>query len=130
MTVLVLTAPDDCTADCVCAALDVRATAWIRMDLADFPDNLSLVTDGPGPGWSGYLVHRGRKIRLDDISAVYYRRPGPFGVPGEMCPRDRRFAVAETRQGLGGVLTCLSARYVNHPARIADLCFSGARPVR
>lgn len=120
MAVLVLTAHDDDTATRVCQALNVRGRDYMRMDLGDFPETLSFTTSGPCPAWSGWLSDGQRDLPVSDIEAVYWRRPTGFRLPGHLNEQQRRFAVAEARQGLGGVISCLSVPFVNHPARIAD----------
>ncbi|GAA1960173.1 ATP-grasp ribosomal peptide maturase [Amycolatopsis minnesotensis] len=118
MTVLVLTAPDDDTATRVCQALDDRGCAHARMDLGDFPKTLSCTATGPD--WTGWLSDGHRELRLSEIRSVYYRRPSGFRFPAHLPAQERRFAAAEARQGLGGLLFCLRVPFVNHPSRIAD----------
>lgn len=120
MAVLVLTAHDDDTATRVCQALEARGYGYVRMDLGDFPETLSFTASGPGPAWVGGLFDGQRDLPLSDIEAVYWRRPTSFRLPAHLNEQQRRFAVAETRQGLGGVLSCLPVPFVNHPCRVAD----------
>lgn len=120
MAVLVLTAHDDDTATRVCQALEARGRGYVRMDLGDFPETLSFTASGPGPAWSGLLSDGQRNLPLSDVEAVYWRRPTSFGLPAHLDEQQRRFAAAETRQGLGGVLSCLPVPFVNHPSRVAD----------
>ncbi|MGH3566548.1 MAG: ATP-grasp ribosomal peptide maturase [Pseudonocardia sp.] len=120
MTVLIVTAHDDDTATRVCDALHRRARDHLRIDLGDFPDTLSLSATGPDPGWTGTLHDGHRELALDDVEAVYWRWPTTFRMPDHLDPQQRRFAVAEARQGLGGIISCLPVPFVSHPARIAD----------
>lgn len=121
MTVLVLTAHDDETATRVCHALDDRGADHARMDLGDFPEKLSVTADlRSGSDWTGSLSGSGRDLPLAEISAVYYRRPSAFGLSVQMSAEHRRFAAAEARQGLGGLLSSLRVPFVNRPSRIAD----------
>jgi hypothetical protein len=41
--------------------------------------------------------------------------------------QQRRFAAAEARQGLGGLLSCLRVPFVNHPSRVADASLKPAQ---
>jgi ATP-grasp ribosomal peptide maturase len=116
MTVLVLTAPDDPTAEAVLSHLAVPA---IRMDTGDFPTALRLGARNTGTRWSGFLRGDHRAIDLDDISAIYYRRPTRFRFPDSLSSGDATFADAEARFGFGGVLSSLDALWVNHPASVA-----------
>jgi ATP-grasp ribosomal peptide maturase len=127
VTVLVLTAPDDDTATRVCQALDDCGCDHARMDLGDFPETLSFTATGPQPGWTGRLSDGQRDLRLSEITAVYYRRPTSFRLPAHLPAQHRRFAVAEARQSLGGLLACLRVPFVNRPSRIADAEFKPAQ---
>ncbi|MDA2807625.1 ATP-grasp ribosomal peptide maturase [Nocardiopsis sp. LSu2-4] len=56
-----------------------------------------------------------------DIEAVYYRQPRPFEPARGLSEAEARFASAEARFGLGGVLASLDARWVpGAPGRVAD----------
>lgn len=121
-TTLIITADDDTTADMVADALTDRGAKPIRIDMSDFPINLSVTsvigTDGI---WRGEVVTAdGAVLDLESIDAVYYRRPTRFRLPDYLSPSDRRFAEVEAHRGLGGLLAALPARWVSHPARIAD----------
>ncbi|MFE0807730.1 ATP-grasp ribosomal peptide maturase [Streptomyces sp. NPDC058848] len=122
-TVLVLTALEDVTADWVIAALNEREVPVVRADPADIGRRLTFgFRLGAGePAWSGPLRTESREVDLGEIGAVYYRRPTPYlDRFGELPRQQRRFAAAEARHGLGGVLRSLrSVRYVSHPAAVA-----------
>jgi hypothetical protein len=120
VAVLVLTAHDDDTAARVCQALAARGHDYVRMDLGDFPASLSFTASGPGPAWVGRLSNSQRDLTLADIEAVYWRRPTSFRLPAHLSEQQRRFAVAEARHGMGGVISCLPVPFVNHPCRVAD----------
>jgi len=122
MTVLVLTERTDTTADLVVRELNDRGAAVFRCDIAEFPTTLSLSARlDPGDArWRGRLRTAHRAVALEDITGVYFRRPTPFRLPEAMTAGERRFAAVEAKMGLGGVLTSLPCRWVNHPSRIAD----------
>lgn len=120
MTVLVLSAHDDDTATRVCQVIEQRGADCARMDLGDFPETLSFSATGPGPAWAGRLSDGRRDLPLSDIMAVYWRRPASFRMPAHLDGQHRRFAVAEARQGLGGLISSLPVPFVNHPSRVAD----------
>ncbi|MGH3900211.1 MAG: MvdC/MvdD family ATP grasp protein [Pseudonocardiaceae bacterium] len=121
-TTLIVTADDDSTADLVNDALAVQGGKAVRIDVGDFPISLSVTgTIGDDGIWCGEVVATdGTVLDLGTIDAVYYRRPTRFRLPDHLSPADRRFAEAEAHRGLGGLLTTLPARWVSHPARIAD----------
>ncbi|WP_416978826.1 hypothetical protein [Streptomyces sp. T028] len=81
---------------------------------------------GSGPG--GTLSTETRVLRLDDVRSVYWRRPTPYTADVAMPEQAARWAVEETRYGLGGVLASLpGAHYVNHPWRNRDAEYKPAQ---
>ncbi len=127
MTVLVLTrASVDGVADLVIAELNERGTPVVRLDPGDFPQNLTMSArlDPGRDSWRG--VWRGglRDLDLSTVRAVYYRRPGRFRLNPRMTPDGTRWADAEARAGLGGVLSSLRCTWVNHPWRNAIAAFA------
>lgn len=119
--VLVLTERCDATADLVVRELAARGAEVFRCDTAEFPLELTLAARlGSGIRWHGVLSTERRRLPLEEIGAVYVRRPTRFSLPEGMSPVEQRFAAAEARRGLGGVLMSLSCHWVNHPGRVAD----------
>ncbi|MGH3826087.1 MAG: ATP-grasp ribosomal peptide maturase [Pseudonocardiaceae bacterium] len=124
MTILVLTRSNDGTAGGVVAELERRGVAVVRADVGDFPLDVMLVASLAGHHeWRGSLSLAGKHLRLDEIQAIYYRRPTGFRLPDHLSPEQQRFAKAEARRGLGGLLLTLPARWVSHPSRVADAEF-------
>jgi hypothetical protein len=121
MTILVLTRPDDGTAGGVVAELERRGVAVVRGDVGDFPLDGTMVASLAGHHeWSGSLSLAGQRVGLDEVRAIYYRRPTGFRLPDHLSPEHQRFAKAEARRGLGGLLLTLPVRWVSHPSRVAD----------
>lgn len=118
-TVLVLTGADDPTADAVVTELKHRSARVVRMDTGDFPSALRLAARNDAEGWSGCLVGEHAKVHLAEVNSVYYRRPTRFRMPDGLSDGDAAFAAAEARLGLGGVLACLDALWVNNPMKVA-----------
>lgn len=121
MPILVIAARDDWPTDRVVKQLTMRGAEVFRMDTGDFPQRLSVAAriDQTQP-WVGGLFTGTRTLDLSDISAVYFRAPGPFTFPSEMSGPERRFAAAQARAGLGGIITALDGcRWVSHPAAMA-----------
>lgn len=140
---LILSELEDQTACRVRAALEDRGTCCTQWDVGDFPQRLLLAAStghgstghgstghgstGYGSTWAGRLGDSAETLRLEDIEAVYYRRPSEFRLPDGLSDEHRRFALAEARAGFGGLLVSLPARWVNHPSRIADAEFKPAQ---
>ncbi|QKV91907.1 ATP-grasp ribosomal peptide maturase [Streptomyces sp. NA02950] len=119
-TVLVIAARDDWPTDRVVKALTDGGAEVFRMDTAEFPQELTLAGRiDARQGWFGGLTTAHRAVDVADVSAVYYRAPNPFSLPATMSEPERRFAAAQARTGLGGVITALNCRWVNHPAAMS-----------
>ncbi|MDL4775315.1 ATP-grasp ribosomal peptide maturase [Actinomadura xylanilytica] len=123
-SVLVLTSPEDPTADRVAAELAVRGVPVARLDTAQFPIEISMTaTISSGDRWRGRLrsVGRGHDVLdLADVGGVYYRRPEQFVLDERMSAPERVFAYGEARVGFGGVVQALAgARWVNDPVAAA-----------
>ena len=118
MVVLVLTQWFDPTADHVISELNSRNVRVFRFDAAEFPLRLSLSAELGGNGWDGVLRRGTTKVTLSEVTGIYHRRPQGFEFPAQMHESERRWAAAEARMGLGGVLSALGC-WLNHPARIA-----------
>ncbi|MFJ5035546.1 ATP-grasp ribosomal peptide maturase [Streptomyces sp. NPDC088560] len=118
--VLIIAAADDWPTDRVVVELESRGLEVFRMDTADFPQRLTLGTRiDQGQAWTGDLTTEHRTVELARVGAVYYRAPGPFRFPEGMSGPEERFAAAQARAGLGGILSALECRWVNHPTAMA-----------
>ncbi|MEV6128111.1 ATP-grasp ribosomal peptide maturase [Streptomyces violaceusniger] len=118
--VLIVAASDDWPTDRVVVALESRGIEVFRMDTADFPQRFVLAGRiDQASGWAGELATEQRTVDLSRVGAVYYRAPGAFRLPEGMSGPEERFAAAQARAGLGGVLSALECRWVNHPTAMA-----------
>ncbi|MFE9886138.1 ATP-grasp ribosomal peptide maturase [Streptomyces scopuliridis] len=120
-SIVVIAARDDWPTDRIVKILTERGASVFRMDTADFPQRLTpAVRIDQAATWNGALVTSTRAVDLADVSAVYYRAPGAFAFPDGMSGPERRFAAAQARAGLGGIITALDrCRWVSHPAAMA-----------
>lgn len=121
MTVLVLTELVDPTADRVIELLNQRGVPMFRCDTSWFPMQLAVDAELVDGQWAGHLRTEHRQVELAEIRSVWYRHPTSFEFPSAMSAAERRHATYEAKFGLGGVLWSLPVRWVNHPARQADL---------
>lgn len=118
--VLIIAAADDWPTDRIVVELERRGAEVFRMDTADFPQRLALAGRiDQGQAWTGELTTEHRMVELSRVGAVYYRAPGAFQFPQGMSGPEERFAAAQARAGLGGVLSALACRWVNHPTSMA-----------
>jgi ATP-grasp ribosomal peptide maturase len=117
--VLVLSAPEDATADLVESRLKDRKVPVVPMDTGDFPTRMRLDARNDAGCWTGTLRTASTSVRLEGVRSVYYRRPTRFRLPPGLVSGDTAFALTEAKLGVGGVLTSLAVTWVNHPARMA-----------
>jgi ATP-grasp ribosomal peptide maturase len=118
--VLIIAAFDDWPTDRVVVELERRGIEVFRMDTADFPRRLTLAGRiDQRQAWTGVLTTGHRTVELSRVGAVYYRAPGAFQFPEGMSGPEERFAAAQARAGLGGVVSALDCRWVNHPTAMA-----------
>ncbi|WP_019809053.1 ATP-grasp ribosomal peptide maturase [Saccharomonospora halophila] len=123
MSILVLADEHDASADVMVRALEDRDAVVHRVDTAWFPRRLSIAAELAGGRWCGWLRTPHRTIDLDGITSVWFRSPRTYRFPDSMTGAERSFAHLEAKYGLGGVLTSLPVRWVNHPARVADAAY-------
>jgi glutathione synthase/RimK-type ligase-like ATP-grasp enzyme len=121
MTILVFSSLQDSHAPVVMRALTASAERVELLDLSDFPQHLSLAMEFEGGARRFTLARKGdARLDLADVTAVWWRRPQPFGLPSEM--RDaahRRFAHSESSTAFHGLYRALDAFWVNDPSRDA-----------
>ncbi|MFE7114014.1 ATP-grasp ribosomal peptide maturase [Streptomyces sp. NPDC057654] len=121
--VLVVTNLDDPTTDLVIEELHGRGVPVVRFDSGDFPTILSVTATLTCDGLGGTLTTPTRTADLSRIRSLYYRRPSTFAFP-HLDEQSARFAIAQARYGLGGIVASLpGCLYVNHPHRIGDAEF-------
>lgn len=120
--VLLLAERDDAEAGLVAESLGAYGVEVFWVDTADFPGSLDLIAT-PGAQHPGWLCSRDGEIDLALVRSVYRRSPALFGVDEGMSAPERRFALMEAVQGMGGALAALGCRWMNHPARVADASY-------
>lgn len=103
--VLVIAERLDASADMVVEQLNQRDVAVMRFESADFPQHITL-TAGHRPtaaGWEGVLTDEHRSVRLEDVRAVYYRRPGRPVIAGTVA---EPYATWAQNQADAAMLNC------------------------
>jgi len=115
--VLVVADATDPTADRVCAVLAARAARFFRFDTADVPQRLRLRAELGTTSWHGELVSAEDRVDLDEVGAVYVRRPRAFEPPAHLSAIECRYALGGILASLGGV------RWCNMPAHSADAAY-------
>ncbi len=114
--ILILSQVIDAHADYVAHVLNARGIEFWRLHTAEFPRRATLEAETDAQGrWHATMTVHGRTLSLDRVTSVWYRRPGLFEVAAELSPEQRRYALAESRQAIGGLLRSLDCAWVNHP---------------
>jgi hypothetical protein len=119
VSILILAAERDITADRMVSVLKAREVPFARIDTAWFPQAASLDPEFRDGRWVGSLEAAGRRITLEGLRAVWYRSPSALRFPDELSATERHWAMGEAKLGIGGILASLSARWVNSPNRNA-----------
>ncbi|MET9800527.1 ATP-grasp ribosomal peptide maturase [Streptomyces sp. NPDC006368] len=112
MTVLILTSPQDITADMVVGKLHERGVPLVRLDPADLPGEADMSAEYVKGDFHCFLSTQGRMVSSRALSSIWMRRPGE---PAAHAPEPSAWLSAETGQALYGMLYSTTARWMNHP---------------
>ncbi|MDX3613683.1 ATP-grasp ribosomal peptide maturase [Streptomyces europaeiscabiei] len=113
--VLVVTKELDPAADLVVDELTIRRVPVMRFDMGDFPLSMSLSVEHAAAPWTGVLADEYRSVRLEEVRAVYYRRPRLPAVSEGLQEPHRTWADEQALAGLLGTLYALPVTWVNRP---------------
>jgi glutathione synthase/RimK-type ligase-like ATP-grasp enzyme len=122
MTVLIVSSLADVHARAVIAALAERDEPVELLDLADYPGKLALTLAFDDNRRRFQLRRPGQgELDLETVRAVWWRRPGTFGLPATLRdPTHRRLALSETYTAFHGLFEAMDVFWVNPPARDAS----------
>jgi len=115
--VLIISPESDWSAQRIAEALDRRGTRCEWFDPSTFPMRAGLSVTLSG-GWRAAFART--DLPWEQMTAVLYRRPRDFQFPEAMSEPERRFARAQARVAIGGVLGSLPVRWISHPSALAD----------
>ncbi|MBM9506910.1 ATP-grasp ribosomal peptide maturase [Actinacidiphila acididurans] len=107
----------DASADMVVDQLNQRGVPVMRYDAAGFPQSISLSAthEAAEAGWRGVLDDGHRSVRLEDVRAVYYRRPGRPVIAKTVAGPYAAWAQHQADTALLNVVSALPARWINNP---------------
>jgi MvdD pre-ATP grasp domain len=80
---------------------------FFRFDTADVPQRLGLRAELGTTSWHGELVTAEDRVDLDEVGAVYVRRPRAFEPPAHLSAIEQWHSAIECRYALGGILASL-----------------------
>jgi glutathione synthase/RimK-type ligase-like ATP-grasp enzyme len=119
--ILIISSPEDPHAQAVMAELDRMGRPHRLLNLAEFPGKLSLTArlDDRRSDFSLTFAD-GAKIPMDEVTAVWWRRPQAFGFPAEIKdPAHRHFAQSEAGTAFQGMYQASSCLWINNVVRDA-----------
>ena len=110
--ILIVSWPDDDHARAVQARLAELDAPTALVDLERFPTEMTLAARFERGRWRYQLDD----LSLDDVDAVWWRRPRPFGLHSEIAEGEyARFAYGECNEAFAGLWQSLDAQWINHP---------------
>lgn len=115
MTVLILADDLDLSVDAMITELTRRRVPATRLNMEWFPRQLSLDAELQDGRWVGELSTETRRVRLEEVQAVWRRNPTAFGLAAALTDAERQHAHTEAKLGVGGVLMSLPVMWVNRP---------------
>ncbi|MEO8449102.1 MAG: MvdC/MvdD family ATP grasp protein [Gemmatimonadota bacterium] len=121
--ILIISEPNDVHAQAVMRELARQRNVDTHLlDLSDFPLKMSVVMRERNGARSsfGLRLGNGTVVDMDDVGAVWWRRPQPFGLPQRgMAPEARHFAMVESATAFQGMWQVSDALWVNNIVRDA-----------
>lgn len=108
---LIVTERGDLTADFLILELEARGADFLRFNTEDYPTVTKVA-------WTPYdtrMTIGERTCNLNEVDAVWYRRPQPPVMPDDYSPEQARWASAEANEALHGIWRTLDALWVNRP---------------
>jgi glutathione synthase/RimK-type ligase-like ATP-grasp enzyme len=133
--ILVVSNAADATASFFEDRLRLRGVDYIRLNTEE-ADRLAIDFQLIGGGYSGAfsICEGGARYRIDEISAIYYRRPRPVALVPIEDPALRLWMQNEHRRAWGGLLfVSQDVRWVNNPIAVGGASYKPeqlARAVR
>lgn len=120
--ILIISANEDIHAQAVMRELARHDRSGARMlNLSGFPVRFSLNMRFDNNGHCDHELHfADRTVSMKEVSAVWWRRPQPFGIPAEVKdPAARQFAMSEAAKAFQGMWQSSRALWVNNIQREA-----------
>lgn len=118
--ILVVTSKRDGHVDQVARHLDAVGQAWVRLNTEDVPRNLILTVEPVLGTGSARVLDSGREFRLEDVQAVWYRKPDPLDLSHFVIEKaSLDYVEAEFSEILQGLYALMSrATWINNPLTV------------
>jgi len=116
---LIVTNRQDQTADFLILELKNRRADYIRFNTEDFPRTILMNWRMKDGLIDGYFVFPKRRVNLNEITSIWYRRPVSPIPDSEITDREiQDFVIEESRVGLEGLWRTLTCFWVSNPDNI------------
>lgn len=123
MTILLVTNREDYTADFVVLELQRRNLSYVRLNTEDIP-SLVAINWSLGDQNENYIEYKQKKIALNEITSIWYRRPvAPVPSPEITDDVARDFVISESRSTFAGIWRSLDCFWVSHPDNLHAASF-------
>jgi glutathione synthase/RimK-type ligase-like ATP-grasp enzyme len=123
MTIVIISEPQDIHAHSVLEALSKQGGHdAVLLNFSDFPQRMSINQYFPPQGSDAFALTlpSGKRLPLEAVHAVWWRRPQGYGVPVHgMSPEARQFALSETATAFQGMWQCTNCLWMNDIVRDA-----------
>jgi hypothetical protein len=118
--IVIVTDVFDVHADRIIEILRERDREPVRLNYSDVPDNVRLSCVLGGREWRGEIeiLTNDRVIETARVGSVWWRKPGPFKLPGDLIGQERVFAAEELRHAMDGLWNALDCLWVSRPEAI------------
>jgi glutathione synthase/RimK-type ligase-like ATP-grasp enzyme len=120
--IIIISEPADVHAQAVIGELKAIGVSDVRIfNFQDFPMKMSVTMKLGNTDRSDFVLKfpDGRSVPMDEVTAVWWRRPQAFGLPQKMEPNARHFSMQETATAFQGMWQSTSPLWVNNILRDA-----------
>lgn len=118
--ILILTDTDDVHADAMELELGSRGARWLRFDPGDVPTRASIAARVSGGRLRRTLRHEGGVLDLDEVTAVWFRRPSAPTAPRHLTGAPATFVAKESLTFVGDVWETLDVLAVPAPRPVVQ----------
>jgi len=118
--ILIVTNRQDQTADFLILELKKRKADFVRFNTEDFPQNTSISWKLIDSVIDGYFIFPKRRIRFDEITSIWYRRPVSPVPSGNIDEEAQNFVIAESLATLDGLWRTVDCFWVSNPDNIRN----------
>jgi len=104
----------------VATELTRRGEAVAVVDPGQFPTSLCITVERSATSRQSVMIRGDEQLDLNNVSAIWYRRPEAFSLNQDLEPGVRKWLDLECDHLMRGLWATTDARLVNDPARIRD----------